>query len=303
MLPKKSFASSFNLLSFWGDFSCEKINQKCARIALSVNRKASRLAVLGELGRYPLFIKALSHCINYKLSLLGPNNQQSSLLYDVMQEMKIMTSSGSDCWLSRVCKIQNLLNIPDTPCFKRVQGKKCTAKIKSKFDRFWIDRLNSMGTNSQNLTDQSDHNKLRTYRVFKSSFTREPYIDLVKNRNQRTAIARLRIGSHRLNIERGRWTRPVTPVEHRLCSYCAPTSSAPCSPGSRSPPTSSIDDEYHFLMKCSRFNSLREIAFEDISFYLPSFSNFSQKQQFCTLLCPTPMSDRNLNISCHSHRS
>ena len=290
VLPKKSFASSFNLLSFWGDFSCEKINQKCARIALSVNRKTSRLAVLGELGRYPLFIKALSHCINYKSSLLGPNNQQSSLLYDVVQEMKIMTSSGSDCWLSRVYKIQKLLNLPDTPCFKRLQGKKCTANIRSKFDRFWLDKLNSMETNSQNLSDQSDQrdrNKLRTYRVFKASFTREPYIDLVKNRNQRTAIARLRTGSHLLNIEKGRWTRPVTPVEHRICSYCAPISTASCSPGSRSPPTSTIDDEYHFLMNCSRFKNIRDIALEDISLHLPTFSNLSKRQQFCTLLCPT----------------
>ena len=198
-----------------------------------------------------------------------------------------MTSDGSDCWLSRVKKIQDMLNLPDTPHFKRLRGKKCAAHIRSKFDIFWLDSLNSMGTKSKNLRDNIDNNKLRTYRLFKSSFTREPNIDLVRNRNQRAAITRLRTGSHFLNIERGRWTRLVTPVELRTCSYCAPTSTASSSPGSMPPLTTPIDDEYHFLMNCSKFKNLRDIAFEDISLHLPVFLNLSKSQQFCTLLCQT----------------
>ena len=285
VLPKKCFSSCQNLLSFWKDFSCEKNNQKCARITLSVNRKTSRLAVLGELGRYPLLIKALSHCLNYKMSLLRPNSQQSSLLRDVIHEMKTMTSRSSDCWLSRVDKIQKLLNIPDRPNFVRVQGQNSKKYVQSKFDKFWSDNLNSWGYNRGN-PDQTDHNKLRTYRLFKSSFTKEPYIDLVRNRNQRAFLTRLRVGSHLLNIERGRWTRPVTPVEHRICSYCAPSSSASTSPRSR-PTTSSIDDEYHFLMNCSRFKDVRDSGFQDISLILPNFANLSTMNQFRTLLCPT----------------
>ena len=73
-------------------------------MSLAVNRKTSRLAVLGELGRYPLFIKALSHCINYKMALLGPT-KQSTLVSDAIQEMRVMSSSGGDCWLTRVKKI------------------------------------------------------------------------------------------------------------------------------------------------------------------------------------------------------
>ena len=182
-----------------------------------------------------------------------------------------MMSRGSDCWLSRVDKIQKLLHLPDKPNFKRSQGKNSTRNVKSKFDKFWLDNLNSWGNNGQNL-DQTDHNKLRTYRLFKSSFTREPYTDLVRNRNQRAFITRLRIGSHTLNIERGRWTRPVTPVEHRVCSYCTQSSSRPLSPRSR-PTTTCIDDEYHFLMSCSRFNNVRDIAFQDISLIFPNFAN------------------------------
>ena len=187
---------------------CEKINQKRARISLSVNRKTSRLAVLGELGRYPLYNKALSQCINYKMSLLG-QNKQSSLISDVIQEMKLFASLGSDCWLTRVNKIQQLLHIQDIPLFRRAQGKKVTNAIKSKFDKYWLDNLNSTGSNNSNVTGQSDHSKLRTYRTFKSSFTREPYVDLIRNRNPKSFISRLRTGSHHLIIERGRWTKEI----------------------------------------------------------------------------------------------
>ena len=46
-----------------------------------------RLAALGELGRYPLFIKALSQCFNHKMSLLGPD-RHNSLVSDVDKNAK-----------------------------------------------------------------------------------------------------------------------------------------------------------------------------------------------------------------------
>ena len=242
-----------------------------------------------------------------------------------------MSSSGVDCWLTRVKKIQTLLNIPDKPFFKRGQGKKTTSLVSGKFDRFWLDCITSKNNSDQNSADQADHNKLRTYRVFKSSFTREPYLDLVRNRNQRSFLTRLRTGSHHLHIETGRWTRPVTPVDQRTCSFCTPASSGPCSPspGSQSPPTTptSIDDEFHFLMICPKLKNVREIALQDVALVSPGFTNLSEKQQFCALLCPTQpkiakitnqlikqmfeLREKNYQnytkpsfyISCHSHKS
>ena len=122
ILPKKAFSTKQNLLSFWKDFQCEKINQKCSRISLSLNRKTSRLAVLGELGRYPLYIKALSQCINYKMSLLGPS-KHSGLVSDTIQEMTNMTSSGVDSWLTRVEKCKPCLIYQINHFLKGGRGK------------------------------------------------------------------------------------------------------------------------------------------------------------------------------------
>ena len=110
-LPRKSFKSSENLISSWETFLPEKLNQECCRMLLSVNKKTSRLAVLGELARYPLLIKSLSHCLNYKLSL-NQKNDQSTILGNLMTEMRAMAIEKQDCWLFRVQNIEKLLNIP-----------------------------------------------------------------------------------------------------------------------------------------------------------------------------------------------
>ena len=50
----------------------------------------------------------------------------------------------------------------------------------------------------------------------------------------RYAISRLRLSSHHLEIETGRYTRPFTPANQRFCAAC---------PGK-------VGDEYHFLTEC-----------------------------------------------------
>ena len=108
-------------------------------------------------------------------------------------------------------------------------------------------------------SDVTDHNKLRVYNQFKSSFTKEPYIEQVRNRNQRCFITRLRVSAHHLGIEKGRKTRPVTPIEKRICDYCKPN---PASDQMR--PTNQqahIDTEFHFVTQCDCFTVSRNCFF------------------------------------------
>ena len=79
-------------------------------------------------------------------------------------------------------------------------------------------------------------NKLRTYRLFKHVFELEPYLSNVRTTALPVALTRLRIGSHSLAIEVGRYHRPSPlPVEERLCSCCQ-----------------TIEDELHFFMHMSQ---------------------------------------------------
>ena len=65
-------------------------------------------------------------------------------------------------------------------------------------------------------------------------------LDIVNTPSHRTAICRLITSSHHLEIERGRWTRPVIPTENRICNIC-----------------NKLDDEYHFLLECNSYSELR----------------------------------------------
>ena len=136
-LPKNSFKTEKNLFDSWEKFECEKLNQKCCRMVLSVNKKSSRLAVLGELARYPLFITTLSQCLNYRLSLVH-RRTSTNLLGHVMTEMTEMADQGHDSWLTRVTQMESLLKLPRTLQFSKTSGKKISSILKSKFDRIWF---------------------------------------------------------------------------------------------------------------------------------------------------------------------
>ena len=55
----------------------------------------------------------------------------------------------------------------------------------------------------------------------------------------RIALTQLRVSSHRLEIETGRWTKPNKIIrENRKCSV--------------------LEDEYHFMFECKLYNDLRK---------------------------------------------
>ena len=107
MIPKKGLESHENLLKCWESFLPETLNQKVCRLLLSVHKRCSRLAVLGELGRYPVFIPALKHCLKYQYHI--DKMDRSSLISITFSEMK--NNPQVDCWLSRVQRIKTLLDI------------------------------------------------------------------------------------------------------------------------------------------------------------------------------------------------
>ena len=67
-----------------------------------------------------------------------------------------------------------------------------------------------------NIKDENKHPILRTYNIYKTRYEMEPYLYLVKNPKYRIAISKIRTSSHKLEIERGRYTRPKTPAENVL---------------------------------------------------------------------------------------
>ena len=105
------------------------------------------------------------------------------------------------------------------------------------------------------------------YRTFKHHFSYEKYLDTL-NRNYARALTRLRISAHNLAIERGRYTRPYTPPDERICPHCP----------------NNIQDEQHFLLVCSKYNNDRQILFDAIKDTCPMFANLSTSGMFIYML-------------------
>ena len=95
----------------------------------------------------------------------------------------------------------------------------------------------------------------------------EPYLYLVKESKYRIAISRLRASSYVLEIERGRYTRPKTPITERLCPFC-----------------NVVEDEQHFLLICKIYDQERKIMFSKISTKFENICEIESRSAFKFLL-------------------
>lgn len=68
----------------YDSFHPNRIQIKFAKYILGVHKSATNIAVLGELGLYPLSIHSLKSCINYWLYLV--NTQENSLVFHSYKE-------------------------------------------------------------------------------------------------------------------------------------------------------------------------------------------------------------------------
>lgn len=84
-------------------------------------------------------------------------------------------------------------------------------------------------------------------------------------------IAKFRLQSNRLEVIRGRYSRPSVPKPARICKSC----------------TLEVDDEIHFATRCPTLNDIRTELFSEINKIYPNFSNLTDAEKISYLLNPT----------------
>ena len=98
----------FKLETSMKRFPSEKLNIKFSKFILGVHKKSSNFAVLGELGRYSLFITIINTILKYLNRIKELDHD--SLLYQSFLESKSIWQSGKESWFSNVNKILKELN-------------------------------------------------------------------------------------------------------------------------------------------------------------------------------------------------
>ncbi len=160
-------------------------------------------------------------------------------------------------WVSHIKSIWTKFNIAEVwnnqgTKYKNKIIKLLKTNIQGQYDQCWYTHLN--------LTDS----KLRTYKLFKN-IELENYLLYTKNVYDRKEFTKLRISSHQLQIEIGRYTRPrKTPVEQRTCILCN---------------CNTLEDEEHFVLDCPFYAKEREILFTKLDSFT-SFKSLTHKDQF-----------------------
>ena len=112
---------------------------------------------------------------------------------------------------------------------------------------------------------------MRVYRIFKTQYKYESYLDNVTIVKHRINFTRLRISDHNLEIEKGRFRKPYVKPQNRICPLCK----------------KEMEDEIYFLLRCPRYENIRKIFTQNIKSLGNVNSLESEKAVFKKLMSPT----------------
>ena len=97
------------------------------------------------------------------------------------------------------------------------------------------------------------------YVYVKQNFSNEPYLSIFDSYKARVCLTKLRVSAHNLNIECLRYGRDRKPRPERLCYLCN---------------NGDIEYEFHFVLKCTRFQNLRQQFIKKYYYKKPSMFKF-----------------------------
>ena len=226
------------------------------RCHLNIKATTCNIITIGEAGMIPPKIKCHENVI---INFVRLNSMlEDSIVKKVFNELIYLHHMGFRSWISRVLELGKTYGIDIMTLKYSMNTKKY---IKTTLRNYFINAWRS------DLKDTERYPLLRTYNLFKYEFGSEIYLNLVSNPKYRAALSKFRCSSHTLEIERGRYTIPVTPVDKRLCQVCH-----------------EIEDEIHFLLQCPLYSTERQKLIKNVCQIIPNFENTSLLDQFITLL-------------------
>ena len=175
------------------------------------------------MGRVSYFTKRHLQIIKYWFKILtAPENKYIKLIYRMMlHDLEVLPHKAN--WASLVRQLLMSLGFYEVWLAQGVGNvdvflSTFKQRLTDNFIQNWHDRIN--GSTRANLYTAIAQFRLQTY------------LENINIYKHLQAMSKLRMSSHRLAIESGRWVKPIRlPIEERKCTDCNVS-----------------EDEYHFIL-------------------------------------------------------
>lgn len=220
----------------WGIFQANTVErthlQFCKKL-LGVKKATQNDFVYGELGRTNFITKRYFMIVKYWFKILfSPENKYIKMIYNLML-LDLEQLPHKLNWASLVWHLLMSLGFYEVWLQQGVGNYNVfmlvlQQRLNDNFIQEWQARI----TSSTRAT---------FYKTF-AKFQFQPYLDRINVLKLSQALSKLRMSSHRLEIESGRWVKPNSiPVNERKCQNCH-----------------LLEDEFHFILECSIYSDLRK---------------------------------------------
>lgn len=220
----------------------EKVYLKFGKFLLGVGKRCTNAGVRGDLGQYPLLVTLLPNVLKYWLRVSSPDSptiihKTYIYMYQSMTTSNITSSNPCNNWSSCIKNMLCQFDLSDIwinhgTLYRNKMVTIFKSRLEHCYSEQWLKYIN----------DSDNNPKLRTYKLFKKSFTTENYVLQASNVSLRRQFTKLRLSCHSLRVETGRHCHPKIPAEQRYCDICK---------------SKTVEDEFHFIMSCPVYNNER----------------------------------------------
>ena len=229
----------------------ERVHLQFCKQLLGVKKTTQNDFVYGELGRTTLITKRYLNIVKYWFKILASGDRKYiNIVYRMMlRDMDLKRNSVN--WASLIKHLLMSLGFYDVWLAQGVGDYNVfiltlKQRLSDNFIQNWHSRLESSSR--------------ATFYSSVAIFQLQPYLEKINVVKFQKAVSRLRVASHRLEIEAGRWARPNRiPINDRICRVCKV-----------------LEDEYHFVIKCRLYEELRNKHIPKYYWLRPSMLKFVQ---------------------------
>ena len=225
----------------------ERIHLKFCKAVLNVRTNTSNAGIYGELGRYPMYVNRFVRILKYWFKLLNTDNVLLKAAYQLSFECCLADKKG---WLTNIKQLLSQYGFAYVWDQQGVPNEKAFINV---FKQRLIDTFYQAW-----YSDLDKSEVLLTYKLVKNEFGYEKYLDYLQF-DLRSYLVKLRLSSHNLHIQTGRFGRNRIPRSERYCMYCR---------------TRDIEDEYHFIIICPCFEQIRKKFIKRHHYEHPSMFKF-----------------------------